>query len=515
MKQNWQLCVLAAGGLAATALLADDPPQPRFQSLAGAFLVAEDHNYYVETEFWLPLWYEGPVALTYHHHDATPFLDLEDGIQAELHYERNELELELRATDWLHVVAVGGYRIARREDLAGRFSAYTWGGGFASPPAIDGDRWRWRALAGGFFDRRDLTADWWTDLYGTWRAFYFVTDHYLGSAFRASLNLSLHVESANNGGHHRAVYKGGPEIRFVTANGNRAQLELHWFQNDDNPFYGRDESGLLVALNLVSAREDDYLWHARQTRQPGWFPMIWGGYDVAAGHDRHVTRFEMNVEVMDVAVADRLVTFFIWYETHQEQRPGDFDNISYSVTLGFQSPVGLESVLSQGTPLVAGIDFLHRSDHVLNPDADRVAAVGEPTELGPMILNGSINILPRFRLQTIGWDLPYRDPTMYERRTAWLNFVDWRLTAGYTASSTRSREPVAGQVGLNWDAATLQGFVVYLRGLASLGDESPDWQAELGVRRPVGKVFARVERYGINRHIARGDIWAVGVGVNL
>jgi hypothetical protein len=266
---------------------------------------------------------------------------------------------------------------------------------------------------------------------------------------------------------------------------------------------------------MTSSPDDDYHNHAPQTRQPGWFPMIWGAYDASVGADRRVTRFEMNVEAVDFHIAEHLYTFAIWYESHQERRDGDFDNISYSVTLGVQTSLGWESPLSQDQPLVAGVDFLHRSDHALNPDADRVAAVGEPTSIGPLIVNGSMNLLPRFRLQTIGWDLPYRDPTMYERRNAWLNFVDWRVTAAYDASSSRNRLPLAAQLGLNWDVATLQGFVVYARGLASAGNETPDWLAELGVRRPVGKIFTRFESYGINHHIARDDIFVVGAGVNL
>ncbi len=511
---SWWLLGLGVALFAAPAH-AEDLSKPTFHSFAGAFLIGDTHNFFVESELQLPLLQLGPFSLDYHHQESTPFLSVHNGIQAEQLYNRDELQADWQLTDWLRVITLGGYHVGYLEDRPGKAEAVAIGGGLGSPAQRNGNRFYWHALAGGYMAKHELNADWWTDLYGSWRAFYFVTDEYLGSKFRASLNLSMRAESANEDDHYRSLYKGGPEIELLTANGNRAIFELHWYRNDHNPFYGSQENGLLVGLDITSSREDDYLYHARQTRQPGWFPMIWGDYDAGVGGTRRVTRFEMNVEVVDFRIADHLGTFAIWYQTHQEFRDGDFDNISYSVALGLQTPIGLASPLSQGNPLVLGLDFLHRSDHSLNPNADRVAAVGVPTSLGPMIAHGSLNIWPRLRLQTLGWDLPYRDPTMYERRTAWLNFVDWRLTAGHDASSSRNRFPLAAQIGLNWDIATIQGFVVYTQGIASTGNETPDWLAELGVRRPVGKLFTRFETYGINRNIARGDILEIGAGINL
>ncbi len=508
MRAIWQIWAVTGGLLAATLVQAEDPTKPTFRSLAGALLFTDDHSYFVESELRLPLLREGRVGLTYHHHEATPFLDVSGDVQAESLYGRDELEVDLNLSEYVRLIALGGYRVAYLEDRTGKFSAFVWGGGVGAPERTDGERLHWHVLAGGFSDRRVLDADWWTDVYASWRMFYFIADQYLESRYRASVNLSARIESANESGHLRSFYKAGPEIQFLTANGNRANLELHWFQNDENPFYGSDDRGVFLGLNVISSRDDEYLWHVRQGRQPGWFPLIWGSYDVAAGTTRRVTRFEMSVEAVDFVIADHLYTFTAWYETHQEHRAGDFDNVSYSVTVGVQTPVGWESPLSQGQPLIAGADFLHRSDHALNPNADRVAP-------GALIESGSLNVLPRLRLQTIGWDLPYRDPSMYERQTAWLNFFDWRITAGYDTKSSRDRSPLAAQIGLNWDVATIEGFVVYARGLASAGNESPDWLAELGVRRPAGRVFTRFESYGIDANIASGTIWVVGAGVNL
>ena len=126
----------------------------------------------------------------------------------------------------------------------------------------------------------------------------------------------------------------------------------------------------------------------------------------------------------------------------------------------------------------------------------------------------SINV-GRVRLQTLGWDLPYRDPMIYQAKTAWLNRFDWRVTLGYDFHHSRDRSNPAAQAGLNWDAATIQGSVVYARGLGSIGNETPDWLGEVGVRRRIGKVFFRYESYGLESHLARGKTAVVGVGFHL
>ena len=57
--------------------------------------------------------------------------------------------------------------------------------------------------------------------------------------------------------------------------------------------------------------------------------------------------------------------------------------------------------------------------------------------------------------------------------------------------------------------------MIYARGLASIGNETPDWLGEVGVRRRLGKLFFRYERYGLESDLARGDTAVVGVGFHL
>jgi hypothetical protein len=509
------ILLLAGYGFMPNPARAEDVSLPTFRTFAGAFLAGDKHNFFVESELLLPIIREGPSGLYYRHQEGTPFLNLNKGVQAELLYEREEGQIDFVMNPQLRLIVVGGYEALRMEDRTGLLSAFEIGGGLGSPLQTDTERLHWYVVGGGYADRRDLQANWWGDFYGSCRLYNFVYGTYLDSDYRASLNIAGRVESSNEGNRFHAMYRVGPELQLLTANGNRANLALDWYHNDDNPFYGSRENGLLLGLDVTSSRDDKYVFDACEKREPGWFPLIWGDYDIGVGGNKRTQRMSMNVEVVDFDIAQQRFTALIWYETHQEHRAGEFDNVSYSVAAGLQTAIGLESLLSQGQPLVVGLDFQHRSDHSLNPDPARVAADGVPTEVGPLIPNGSINILPRLRLQTRGWDMPYRDPHMYDRKNEWLNYFDWRLTAGHTANSTRQVGPFSGQVGLNWDIATVQGYVAYAEGVGSIGDETPTWRGEFGVRRPAIKLFGRAESYGISRQIARGQIFVIGMGVNL
>ena len=52
-------------------------------------------------------------------------------------------------------------------------------------------------------------------------------------------------------------------------------------------------------------------------------------------------------------------------------------------------------------------------------------------------------------------------------------------------------------------------------GIASTGNETPDWLVEGGLRRPAGKIFVRYDSYGMNGDISPGVVFVFGVGVNL
>ena len=308
------------------------------------------------------------------------------------------------------------------------------------------------------------------------------------------------------------------KLQLLSANGNFLDISLAWYRNDSHPFLGYDEEGLLAGFNITSGPEQTYPVDVAAQRASGWMPLVWGAYDTGFSTYKRIARFEMNVEVADFHIAGSRFTGFVNYESRQEHRDGDYDNIAYTVSFGPQTEIGLASPLSHGEPLIAGLDFLHRSDHSLNPDADRVQSEGEfvnidgvPTKEVP---HASLNAV-RLRLQTPGWNLPYRNPRIYDRQTAWLNIVDWRITSGASFGSSRRRGLYLGQIAANWDIVTLNGYVAYARGLGSIGNETPDWQAELGVRRPAGYVFTRYESLHMRVNLARGDTLVVGLGFNL
>ena len=485
----------------------DEPPRPTIRSFAGAFLASHSHNYFVESELWHPVLQLDPASLYFHYRESTPFLRSDGGPQAEVLYRRQEAEVDFKLNDYLRLITIGGFEQTDQVDEPGLSSAYAIGGGFGSHLVIDGVPVNWSVVAGGYLSQNNLPANWWLDGRLDWRMVEFNTEKYLESSFRPSLNLSASIETVNQDDHIGPLVRIGPAVQIMTATGNRAQVQLLWYHNDDNVFFGENEDGLLLGIDVASPLDTNYVFNARIERQSGWLPLVWGEYDVGIGETRRISRFTMNVELFDLRLHDHLFTGVVWYESRQEYRLGDFDNIAYSVSLGIESPVGLESIASQGQPLVAGAGFLHRSDHSLAPFADRVPPGG--------IDNGSHNVLPNLGLKTRGWDLPYRDPTIYRRETRWLNLFDWSVLVGYDVSDDRDRGKFAGQIGLNWDIATVQGFVVYGTGLGSVGNETPDWLAEAGVRRMGGKVFVRYDSYGMKDDIARGDTLVVGFGVYL
>lgn len=481
---------------------AEDQTQPTIQSMIGGFLFDSEHSYVAESQVRLPLLHLEPLSLAYRHYEITPVL--KEGGQTQLLYAREELEANLTLGEHLRLITVGGYRHTAFEDRAGFLSAYAVGAGLGSPLRREIPWLEWSVVAGGYLGRERLDADWWADLHVGWRVYEFPEGQMLETAFRPSLGLAADVESSNEGGRFQAVYKIGPVLEVLSANGNRARFQARWIANDGNPFLEDRYSGLLLGVEVSASLDTNTVFDARDHRPIGWLPLVWGQYDVGYGGDRTVQRTELNAEVHDLKLADQVVTAVLWYESRQEYRPGDFDNVSYSVSFGGQTRIDLASLLSQGQPLVLGTEYLHRSAHALAPDASRVPP---PTVLE----HDSINLM-RLRLQTLGWDIPYRDPSMYQTKTEWLNYVDWRVTIGYDFHHSRERANPAAQLGLNWDAATIQGYVVYARGIGSIGNETPDWLGELGVRRPEGKVFLRAESYGLENQLARGSTIVAGVG---
>ena len=488
------------------AARAEDPTQPTIQSMIGGVLFDSELSYVAETTVTVPLLREEPFSFYYRHYEFTPVRS--EGIQTQLLYSRHDMEGSYDVGEHLRLIAVGGYRSSLFQDRPGELSAYAMGLGVGSPIRSEIPWLEWSATVGGFLSRDHLDADWWADLHVAWKVFEFSEMEMKETGMKPSVKLALDVDAANEGGRFNALYKAGPMLDMESGNGNRVLLQARYYGNDGNPFLETSQSGLLLGVEVRSSFEPGVVLDARDHRPAGWLPLVWGGYDVGFGGDRTTQKTELFVELHDAEWMGHLVTGVLWYESRQEYRRGDFDNVSYSISIGGQARLGLASMLSQGQPLVLGVEYLHRSAHSLAPDPDRVPP---PTVLE----HNSINLGPRVRLQTLGWDLPYRDPSIYKEKCAWLNHFDWRLTMGHGFSHSRDRANPAGQVGLNWDAASLHGAVLYTRGLLSMGNETPDWQVEAGARWTRMKVFFRYDDYGLEHDLAEGNAAVVGMGLNL
>jgi hypothetical protein len=492
--------------LSASYTFAEDQTLPTIHSMIGGLLFDGEHLYVAESQVGIPLYYQDQFSFFYRQHEITPVF--KEGAQTQLLSSRNELEGNFSLGENFRAIGIGGYRRSALEDRAGSIETYALGAGFGSPLSREPRRFEWTVTAGGYLGREHLSADWWADAHLAWRAIEFDQGQMLDSTFKPWLGLAADIESANDGGQFHGFYRVGPALEVISGNGNRARFLAQWFANDGNPLMENRYSAMLIGIEVNASFDADKMFDARDIRKAGWLPLVWGQYDVGYGGERSIQRTELNTEVHDFSLWDHIFTAVLNYESRQEYRPGDYDNVSYTVSLGLQSQVGLASPLSQEKPLVMGVEYLHRSAHSLAPDADRVP----PPTIQP---HSSLNLAPRVRLQTIGWDLPYRDSARYRGESRWLNDFDWRLTLGYDVHHTRDRPNPAAQVGLNWDAATIKGCVLYARGLASYGNETPDWLAEIGVRRPIGKLFLRYESYGLEDQIARGNTFVVGIGFNL
>ena len=494
--------------LAAACVRAEDPSLPMIRSFGGAFARGSDHDYFVESELRLPLIQTGMFAAAYHYQESTPFVPEKEGPQAEVLARRQHGEVRVALTDWLQLIGTAGYRSTYQEDSPGFLAAYAVGGGIGSPLPQNGEPFQWSLTGGALLSTTGTSDNWWLDTHASWRVVTFAQDQYRDTPFRAALLLVADSEFANENNRLQPQSMVGPALQILTANGNRAQVQALWYYNGNNEFYGSDENSFLFGLNISSSLETNFVASSPLDRETGWLPLVWGMYELGYSTAETISRFEMNVELLDVKIRDQLFTGKIWYESRQEYQQGDYDNIGYSVSVGIQTPIGFASIASHDDPLIARVDFLHRSDHALNPSRSRVPP-------GTLQDHGSLNILPLLTLETTGWDLPYRDPDIYNRHTMWLNIFDWSLSAGLDVNDNRDRGLFAGQLGLNWDIATVQGNVLYARGIASTGNETPDWLVEGGLRRPAGKIFVRYDSYGMNGDISPGVVFVFGMGVNL
>jgi len=502
-------CLLLAATLAApaadeVAAVAQEESRPTLQAMiAGLFF--DDHSYMAESSVRLPMLHESGFGVSYYQHEMTPIL--REGAQTQLLTTWNGVEAAYATDFGLRVIGIGGFHRTANQDRPGSLQTWELGLGLGSLPNSAPQRFEWSVTLGGYAAAQRLDADWWANLSLTWRTFDLPQRPFLETGVKPFIGLGADVESANDGAEFHALYRVGPIMELVSGNGNIARFRAQWYANDGNPFYETRFSSLLVGVEVSTSLDVTNLFDMRDQRRPGWLPVVWGEYDAGVGVGSHLQTTELTAEIHDIRLGERIITPIIWYESRQDYRDDDYDNVSYTVSLGMQTVTGWPSLLTQSDPIVLGVDYLHRSAHALAPDESRVPA-------GTVLPHDSVNLV-RVRAQSQGWDLPYRDPTIYSGDTRWLNHFDWRVTLGYDFYHSRDRGNPAMQFGLNWDAATLRGCVAYARGVVSVANETPDWRIEAGVRHRPWKLFLRWEDYGLESQIAEGPLAVVGLGIVL
>jgi len=158
VRNSWQriaqfLLLLGWCGIGHVAIATDTPP-PTFRTFAGTFyLKNSEHDYFVESEFVLPLMREGAFGVDYRYRETTPFLALGEP-QAELLYSRFELEGALKLSPHLRLIGVAGYHQRHTIDRHGIVGGQVLGIGIGSPPESGAEWIEWYAIAGEYLTKQ-------------------------------------------------------------------------------------------------------------------------------------------------------------------------------------------------------------------------------------------------------------------------------------------------------------------------------------------------------------------------
>lgn len=504
--------LIAALGMT-DAARAGEPRRPRFRLFTG--LVGGDARRFIVTqEFWLPLVQAGRVDASYLHRETTPFIALPGQLQTELLRTSDRLRLGVAATRRLRLLAVIGYEASHQLDGSQRAGAYALGGGADSGRPGNDDRLEWSVLLGTYANRHGVTPRWWSELHVRWRPVELGEVRYLESTYRMSVALVADVEAARQPGRTRGLYQLGPALEIRNASGNGVEVRFQRYVNDDHPFYGARAHGWLLGANMTSSWEARGPVSASTERRSGTFPLWWGALEIGAGGDRSLTRMELTLEMVDFLVAGRTWTATFHTETRQERRPEGLGTVSYLLRGGVQTRLRAKRPSPADNPLMIGVSVLHRSDHARDPRPERFIGRGTVTSIGKLLDSAGLNVAD-VRLRTAGWDLPYRAGSAGSTRRGWQERLDFLVAAGVDIGSERDRGTLAGQIGINWDFASRGGFTPYLRGIASLGNETPDWLLELGARHGILTVFLRGEEYGFRPDMGAGSTFWIGVAAGL
>jgi hypothetical protein len=483
--------VLAATATRSTAQLPDadgeSPVVTRLKGTAAVITSADQLRYWVENGLavrWSPsgAWYAG-----FEHTDREVFLDLDRAPPS------GTIQLDRSSTlDMVHVgmgtgphVEAGlalGYARADLADRPGSLRTAIFGPSLRlEAPSL---HTKLAIVAGATAARRGIEDDSWTRLSVR-------TEIPVG---KPSLGFEIQYEALGSPWPAGGYLRGGPFLS-IPAGDVTVESALHYVRVDDQPLVTRDDRGWGFWLGL---RGDG------PRTAPDGFLLAHGSYRLGAGNEGETSRMAAEVGWRPSGSAGGARLEYV-ARTDSGRDPAG----TYRVALGPTAHFGMPGCL--GAPPREGrvaLEFLHRSDHALDAEPERVALLGVPSDLGPMIEHTNVNIFPRLTLATDGWSLT---GGTREEAAPWELF----LAAGRRLPGHGHGDEFAGQAALRVNAVRGRYGTAYVQGVASTGGEAPEQAVELGWESGIWSVFGLWNDYGVSEKLGTTSEWVVGLGIRM
>jgi hypothetical protein len=497
---------------------------PVFYEVRGARIFgSKNHSFQVEHHSVVPLLraedMDGLLFL-YEHKDYTPFASDNGGSQVESVTNFDNMRVEYEFVEDFALKGLVGFDTYSKVDRIGAVGGYRAGIGIGSPYEDNMDDLTWEIVTGGLARSEALKSDWFVDADVRYRL---VKLDFLKSKsndeFNPSILLEVREQSTNDKAKIHYYVELGPTLEILSVNNNRFSIYAHYFRNSHNEFMMISDRGFMAGIQGTTFHDlpadYSYDWDFEGIR---WIPRMWGRLDNAANFQGYIRKMNLYLDAWDVSIAGRVVSIYGDYE-HRQDQISELSSTSFSVAAGGKTYIGPDEVgnwlgtITDGQHLEFFGQFFHRSDHALNvKDPNRLHP--SVTSAGYLDRDGIDNLEAGF--QTIGWNNPNYRTDKFQDDTKFVNEWDWMAKVGYAVTNKRSRSQPPASVGVNWDIASIAGFVIYTQGIFSTGQASPDYIAEVGVKRPGGCVFIRLENYGVPARLENDNkpIYA-GLGLNL
>ncbi len=504
----------------------DKLPGPTIGSRAG-YYASKKHSFIVEEWAQLPLFSTGNFLAYYGYNSFTPFESERGGVnQVGRNDQTQELNGEYKLTEQIAVQGTLGWERVDYVDATGHREAFRAGVGAGTPYVKRyTDKLTWSFMAGPSFATHNTYSDWFTDAYVSYQ----ITDfNFLAAtknlARRPMLNIEARMESYNSGVNRFAPYiEIGPTFSMITVNGNKLDIFAHYVGNHGNEFKMLNDDGALIGFSVEAMREYPYGTLPTDWQNGDVLSKVWGYYEMGWGKGGdYVTNFKINAQLYQFELGVPW-TFYTWFQPRRywSGAAQGINSALYNVAVGFMTPITLDggwAVIGNHMPLQLGAEFFHRSDHTMNPSQSQVAANNKGADNPDRYAwEGSMNQVPRIFFSTAGWDSPYVYTGIYESKLAWVNTIDWRVSAGVNVASPSQKHFGSAEIGGHWNIATIYGYVPYIRGQYGYGAVSPGYSGEAGWQRPEYKVFIRYENQELDRSISGGrdNVWYGGFSLNL